>query len=233
MKITLAKIKEHNPCPDGWEKILEAQGPDLDREWPLLEAFKSNCLDHVLWALRCLPEHNRLWRKYAVWCVMQVEHLLIDQRSQDALEVAWRHSDGLASDAELAAGIEAAWAAASDAEEAARDAPIIVALDAEIEAALAEGIAVAIDAENDAAESATYAAESARYAAWAAAVAAAGSAAGSAARYAELAAARVAASAAAWASAKAAARAAQKERLIQILSAGEWVEETENENNTR
>jgi len=233
MKITLSKIKKHDPCPDGWEKILAAQGPDLDREWELVEAFQSNGLEDVLWALRCLPEHNRLWRKYAVWCVMQVEHLLIDQRSQDALEVAWRHSDGLASDAELAAGIEAAWAAASDAERAARDAAIIVSLDAEIEAALAEGIAVAIDAENDAAESATYAAESARYATWAAAVAAAGSAAGSAARYAELAAARVAASAAAWASAKAAARAAQKERLIQILSAGEWVEETENENNTR
>jgi hypothetical protein len=199
MKITLAKIKKHNPCTGGWEQILEAQGPDLDREWELVEAFDSNDLDHVLWALRCLPEHNGLWRKYAVWCVMQVEHLLIDQRSKDALEVAWRHSNGMASDAELAAGIDAAWAAAIDATEAARDAASIVALDAEIEAALAKGIAVAIDAENDAAIAA-------RNAAWDAsdAAGAASDAAGAA---------------------SASALYAQKNKLIQILTAGEWVEE--------
>jgi hypothetical protein len=59
MKITLAKIKEHHPCPNGWKKILAAQGPDLDREWPLVEAFKSNGLDDVLWAFvvfRSIPD---------------------------------------------------------------------------------------------------------------------------------------------------------------------------------
>ena len=173
MKITLAKIKEHHPCPNGWKKILAAQGPDLDREWPLVEAFKSNGLDDVLWALRCLPEHSRLWRKYSVWCVKQVEQLLTDQRSKDALEVAWRYSNGLATDAELAAARAAASAAAWASAKAAAKA---------------------------AAEAATYAACDA-----------AGSAARTAAR-------------AAWVSANDAARAAQKEKLIQILTDGEWEE---------
>jgi len=203
MKITLAKIKEHNPCIDGWEQILAAQGPDLDREWPLVEAFDSNGLEHVLWALRCLPEHSRLWRKYAVWCVMQVDHLLPDQRSMDALDIAWSHSDCWATDAELAAARDAAWAAAEAASSDARD------------AARAAALASASDA-------AWAAAEAARYAAWAAAGAArdAAKAAASAAASDARDAAR-----AAWVSANDAARAAQKDKLIQILSAGEWVQE--------
>jgi hypothetical protein len=192
MKITLAKIKEHDPCTDGWKKIRAAQGPDLDREWPLVEAFDSNDLDDVLWALRCLPEYNALWRKYAVWCVMQVEHLLTDQRSKEALEVAWRHSNGLASDAELAAAKaaakEAAGAAAGAGAWASARAASYAASDARYAA-------------SDASKAARYAASDARYAAGA--------------------------------SARASARAAQKNKLIQILTAGKWVEETENENNTR
>jgi hypothetical protein len=206
MKITLAKIKEHRPCHDGWEQILAAQGPDLYREWELVEAFDSNCLDHVLWALRCLPDPSRLWRKYAVWCVMQVDHLLPDQRSMDALDIAWSHSDCWATDAELAAARAEAKDAAIDAKAAARDAS---------DAAEAAALAAATDA-------ALAAAEAARYAAWAAA---------SLARDAVWAAAEAASSdardaaRAAWVSANDAARAAQKDKLIQILTAGEWVEE--------
>jgi hypothetical protein len=204
MKITLAKIKERHPCPNGWEKIRAAQGPDIDREWPLVEAFDSNDLDDVLWALRCLPEYNALWRKYSVWCVKQVEHLLTDQRSKDALEVAWRHSEGQASDAELAAASDAAKAEAKD-------------------AAIAAAYAAALASASDAAWAAAGA--SASDAAWAAALASASLAAWAAAE-----AARYAASDAryaAGASARASARAAQKNKLIQILSAGEWVEENE------
>jgi hypothetical protein len=168
MKITLSKIKKHNPCPDGWEKILAAQGPDLDREWELVEAFKSNDLDDVLWALRCLPEYNALWRKYAVWCAKQVEHLLTDQRS-------WAAAVASACDAEWTAASAAAWAVA-----------VASACDAEWTAASAAAWAVSVASACDGA-----------WDAWAAAIPAA----------------------------KAAARAAQKEKLIQILTAGEWVEE--------
>ena len=52
---------------------------------------------------------------------------MTDERSRAALDVAWRHSDGLATDEELAAARSQAWdaawdAAASHAWDAARDA---------------------------------------------------------------------------------------------------------------
>lgn len=213
--ITLAKIKQNNPCADGWEQILEAQGPELDREWPLVEALESNGLDHVLWALRCLPEYSDLWRKYAVWCALQVEHLMTNQRSKDAMEVAWKHSDGQATDSEM-----------TEARAAAREATFHVSDDA-----------AACTAEGAAAEAA---AEAARYSSWAAAGAAkyASLAAIGAARYAAWAAAWAAADAAAeaaaesaaskasyeaWASARMAAKAAQEKKLREIFAAGEWV----------
>ncbi len=111
--ITLNKILAHNPCSDGWENILKGRGkaePD-DEEFPLSEAFESNSLDDVIWALRCLPEHDRLWRKFAVWCARQVQHLMTDERSLTALDVAWRHSNGEATDEELQAARADAWAA--------------------------------------------------------------------------------------------------------------------------
>ena len=103
--ITLQKIKNARPCADGWQKLLKSKGgrgADMGAEFPLADVLESNGLDDTLWCLRCLLEHNHnLWRKYAVWCARQVQHLMTDQRSVDALDVAWRHSDGAATDDEL------------------------------------------------------------------------------------------------------------------------------------
>jgi hypothetical protein len=121
--ITLNQIEAHEPCSDGLGKILAAtdlHGGDYGKQFPLSAALETNGLDDTLWALRCLPEHSRLWRKYAVWCAYQVRHLMDDQRSIDALDVAYRHADGLATDDDLsdagAAAWDAAWSAARDAE---------------------------------------------------------------------------------------------------------------------
>ena len=121
--ITLNKIREHHPCASGWLMILAARGgaeADFDEPFPLSFALESNGLDDTLWALRCLPEHGSLWRKYAVWCARQVQHLMTDQRSVDALDVAWRYSDGLATDEEMwaarASAGAAAWASADTAD---------------------------------------------------------------------------------------------------------------------
>ena len=110
--ISLAEIRAESPCADGWRKVLAAKGPDMEARFPLADIIETNDLDDALWAMRCLPEHNNLWRKYAVWCARQVEHLMPDDRSVAALDVAWRHSDGLATDEELDAARAAAWAAA-------------------------------------------------------------------------------------------------------------------------
>ena len=125
--ITLSQIAVHSPCPDGWRKILAARGgakADHSEPFPLSEALDSNGLGDTLWALRCIPEHEALWRRYAVGCARQVRHLMADPRSLDALDVADRYSQGLATDAELAAAEAAARAAeaAARAAEAAAEA---------------------------------------------------------------------------------------------------------------
>ncbi len=110
--ITLNKIRAARPCEDGWTLVLKAHKHlGMDTEFPLVSVLESNDLYDTLWCLRCLPEHDNLWRKYAVWCARQVEHLMTDERSKNALDVAWRHSNGEATDGELAA----AWAAAGEA----------------------------------------------------------------------------------------------------------------------
>jgi hypothetical protein len=183
--ITLEKIKAHNPCGLSWEKLLASKGGDnanMPAVFEVTDILESNDLDDTLWVLRCLPEYDSLWRKYAVWCARQVQHSMTDQRSINALDVAWRHSDGMATDEELNAARDAAWAAA--------------------------------DAAADAA---------ARAAAWAAAWTAARAAAGAA-----LAAARAAALAAAWAANAAWAAtwtAARTAKLVQVLTAGVWVDD--------
>ena len=116
--ITLQKIKNAGPCADGWVKVLKSKGgknADMDAEFPLADVLEINDLADTLWCLRCLPEHSNLWRKYAVWCARQVQHLMTDQRSVNALDVAWRHSNGAVTDDELNAARDIARDAAWDA----------------------------------------------------------------------------------------------------------------------
>ena len=133
--VTLKSLREARACHEGYNKVVRAlQGKpftadDAHRETyirfahkepiPIVDILKSNGLDDALWALRCVKGHDRDLRLYAVWCARQVEHLMKDQRSRNALDVAERHANGLATDEELDAAWAAAWAAARDAARAA------------------------------------------------------------------------------------------------------------------
>ena len=114
---TLNKIREHSPCSDGWAKLLKRlrkTGPD-DEPLALTTILDSNGLDDALWCLRACDGVDKQARLFAVWCARQVQHLMTDERSVAALDVAERYANGLATDEELAAARAAARAAAWDA----------------------------------------------------------------------------------------------------------------------
>lgn len=109
--ITLRQIRNAHPCEGGWKNVLAANGgakADLDAEFELANIIDSNGLDYCLWALQCKPEYQHIYRKFAVICADEVSHLMADERSLSAIEVAWSHSCGEASDDELAAARDAA-----------------------------------------------------------------------------------------------------------------------------
>ena len=118
---TLNRIREHQPCTDGWAKLLAYLGKTKADDEPLPYAviLKSNGLDDALWCCRAEPQYAKEWRLYAVWCARRVQPLITDQRSLDALDVAERFANGEATQAELDAARDAAWDAAWDAARAA------------------------------------------------------------------------------------------------------------------
>jgi len=151
MKTTLNKIKNNELCKSDWDKLLASLGKtEADDE--LIELsfiLQSIGLDHALWALRAVDGYEKEIRLFAVFCARQVQHLITDERSINAIDVAERFANGEATELRLAA----ARAAARDAAWA----------DAEVEtaawAAWAAAMACAKDAAWAAAKSAEGAAE--------------------------------------------------------------------------
>ncbi|KCB52888.1 hypothetical protein L537_3388 [Bordetella hinzii 1277] len=162
-EVTLADLRREGACFSGYNKVVRAiQGREFtdddgeresyirfrhDAPIALTAILKSNGLDDALWALRCVPGVDRDARLFAVWCARQVEHLMTDQRSKDALDVAERFANGEATWEELAAAWDAAGAAAGAA-----------ARDAAGDAAGAAAWAADWDAARDAAGAAAWAA---------------------------------------------------------------------------
>ena len=170
--ITLANIKSHDPCTSGWKKLLESKGgtkADYNKPFPVSDILVSNDLADTLWVLRCLPEHDKLWRKFAWWCATQVVHHTDDDSVQECLDVVERYCDGLANDDELKAAKAAAkaaanWAAADSADSAASSAAYWAANSAAYWAAYWAVNSVANSAAYLAADSAYLAAEYAQQA---------------------------------------------------------------------
>jgi len=111
---TLNKIRSHSPCKDGWEKLLKHLGKTKSDDEPLsiIEILDSNGLDDALWCLQAVDGHDPEIRLLAVWYARQVQLLMNDPRSIEALYVAERYANGLATYRELAAAGDAARAAA-------------------------------------------------------------------------------------------------------------------------
>jgi hypothetical protein len=178
---TTARIDACNPCQVRRQRAAELLNITKPSDEPityaqLLDVFG---LGDALWCCRAEPDLAPIWRRYAVWCARQVAHLMTDQRSLDALDVAERHASGAATDEELGAALAAADAVADAVADAA------LAADAARAAARIAAWAAA-DAARAAAGTAAWAAAGAARAAASGAAreaqAAAGGAAGGAAR---------------------------------------------------
>lgn len=155
---TLNRIKACNPCQSGWQRGLAAAGKSSPDDEPILFSAIAETvgINNAIWCMHAEPQHSRELRLFAVWCARQVQHLMTDQRSLAALDVAERHANGHASAADLAAASAAAWDAASAAASAAagaaaRDAALAAARAAARDAALAVIGAAAWDGARDAA----------------------------------------------------------------------------------
>ena len=111
---TLNKIRAYEPCLDGWAKLLRHLNKTQADDEPLALAtiLDSNGLDDALWCLRAIDGYDREKRLFAVWCARRVQHLMRHPRSIAAIDVAERHANGQATDAELTAAMDAAWDAA-------------------------------------------------------------------------------------------------------------------------
>lgn len=126
---TLKALRKAAACVAGYNKLVRAlQGKpftddDQDREThilfahtdeiPILFILDSNGLDDAVWSLRTCSGVDHDLRLFGVWAARQVQHLMTDQRSLNALDVAERFADGRADEAEL----DAAWDTALGAQE--------------------------------------------------------------------------------------------------------------------
>lgn len=122
---TLNRIRAHRPCGidprakplSGYQKLKTYLGPDHgpDDPVPFTAIIDSNGLDDALWCCRAERQYSREWRLFAVWCARRVQHLMTDQSSINAIDVAEQHAYGRVTDQELAAARSAARSAARDA----------------------------------------------------------------------------------------------------------------------
>ena len=134
---TLRKIRQHNPCSEGWRTLLSSLGRTGadDEPLPLTTILQSNGLDDALWCLRTITGHDKEIIRFALACAQEVNHLMTDQRSLDALDALERHLEiplsreeldkvlaAAGAAAALTAARSAAWAAEAAAEAAARSA---------------------------------------------------------------------------------------------------------------
>ena len=116
---TLNKIRDHSPCADGWQKLLRTLGKTKADDEPLsiIEILDSNGFADALWCLRTVDDHEREIRLLAVEFARTVKHMMRDPRSIEALDVAERYANGLATGEQFssarAAARDAAGAAAA------------------------------------------------------------------------------------------------------------------------
>ena len=128
-EVTLKDLRQAKACIAGYNKVVcSLQGQSItdkhrDMKSYIRFAYKepislsfileNNGLNDALWALHCIKDADRDIRLFSVWCARQVQHLMRDSRSTNALDVVERFANGKATKEELDAATAVAWAAAT------------------------------------------------------------------------------------------------------------------------
>lgn len=123
-EVTLKVLRQERACKEGYNRVVcGLQGQPFTNkhgdmksyiqfayEEPISLSFilENNGLDDALWAMHCIKDAYRDISLFSVWCARQVQHLMRDSRSTNALDVAERFANGKATKEELEAASTAA-----------------------------------------------------------------------------------------------------------------------------
>lgn len=117
---TLRRLDELSPCQKGRVRMLAHLGKPGPDDEPLPYDVMLNAIGLFMTVYCCPaePRYERHWRRFAVWCARQVQHLIRSPECVAALDVAERFCNGDATESELAEAAAAAWRTAQDVDEA-------------------------------------------------------------------------------------------------------------------
>ena len=163
-KITLNKIREHDPCKSSYKILLKVLGKNKADDEPLslLKILEINGLEDAIWCLRTLSWNLEARMEIAALMVLFVKpivHLLKDEGSKNTVEIIEKFSKGEATSRELweVSYLASAAASAASASSTSSGSAVAAAVDAAVAAAAA--VAYAADAVNYAAVYSFYAAD--------------------------------------------------------------------------
>lgn len=108
---TLNRIKRTGVLRKGdQEQLLKILGKAEadDEPLPFARIVEIIELEDAILCFGAEPQYAKEAQAFAVWCVRRVEHLMTDQRSLDALNVAERYAKGDATQEELRQALEGA-----------------------------------------------------------------------------------------------------------------------------
>mgnify|MGYP000881435895 FL=1 len=177
MHTTLNEIRAHEPCKDGWTKLLKHLGKTEPDDEPLrfVTILDSNGIIDAIWCLRVRPAYDLKVMEFKLKCARRVESLDKSGKAKKCLDVVEKFIKGEANiedlDLAYASAASAAYAAAAYAAAYAAYAAYAAAAYAASAAASAYAAyaAAAYAAASAASTAAAYAAYAAAYAAYAAA----------------------------------------------------------------
>ena len=126
-EVTLKVLRQEKACIAGYNKVVcSLQGQPFTNKHRDMKSYirfaykepislsfilENNGLNDALWAMHCIKDAYRDISLFSVWCARQVQHLMKDSRSTNALDVFERFANGKATKEELEAASAAAWAA--------------------------------------------------------------------------------------------------------------------------